>query len=100
VITLQFSLEISLDVAEQEVQAVDQCVGKLPADGPAEPAGLQQGQPADTPILTLALTSQTLPLTKLEDLADTADRAEDFAAPRCGPRQHQRRPSRPAIRIR
>ncbi|MEO8344094.1 MAG: MdtB/MuxB family multidrug efflux RND transporter permease subunit [Betaproteobacteria bacterium] len=71
VITLQFSLELSLDVAEQEVQAAINAAGSfLPADLPNPPI-YNKVNPADTPIITLALTSQTLPLPKLEDLADT-----------------------------
>jgi multidrug efflux pump len=71
VITLQFSLELSLDVAEQEVQAAINASGNfLPADLPNPPI-YNKVNPADTPIITLALTSQTLPLPKLEDLADT-----------------------------
>jgi multidrug efflux pump len=71
VITLQFSLQLSLDVAEQEVQAAINASGNfLPADLPNPPI-YNKVNPADTPILTLALTSQTLPLPKLEDLADT-----------------------------
>src|SRR5450432_692979 len=71
VITLQFSLELSLDVAEQEVQAAINASGSfLPADLPNPPI-YNKVNPADTPIITLALTSQTLPLSKLEDLADT-----------------------------
>ena len=71
VITLQFSLELSLDVAEQEVQAAINASGSfLPADLPNPPI-YNKVNPADTPIITLALTSSTLPLPKLEDLADT-----------------------------
>ncbi len=71
VITLQFSLELSLDVAEQEVQAAINASGSfLPADLPNPPI-YNKVNPADTPIITLALTSATLPLPKLEDLADT-----------------------------
>ncbi len=71
VITLQFSLELSLDVAEQEVQAAINASGSfLPADLPNPPI-YNKVNPADTPIITLALTSQTLPLPRLEDLADT-----------------------------
>jgi multidrug efflux pump len=71
VITLQFSLELSLDVAEQEVQAAINASGNfLPTDLPNPPI-YNKVNPADTPILTLALTSQTMPLPKLEDLADT-----------------------------
>ena len=71
VITLQFSLDLSLDVAEQEVQAAINAAGNLlPADLPAPPI-YAKVNPADAPILTLALTSKTLPLTQVEDLADT-----------------------------
>ena len=71
VITLQFSLQISLDVAEQEVQAaINQAGTFLPRDLPNPPV-YSKVNPADAPILTLALTSETLPLPKIEDLADT-----------------------------
>jgi multidrug efflux pump len=71
VITLQFSLDISLDIAEQEVQAAINAAGNLlPADLPAPPI-YAKVNPADAPILTLALTSKTLPLTQVEDIGDT-----------------------------
>ena len=71
VITLQFSLDLSLDIAEQEVQAAINAAGNLlPSDLPAPPI-YAKVNPADAPILTLALTSKTLPLTQVEDLADT-----------------------------
>src|ERR1700675_863830 len=71
VITLQFGLTISLDVAEQEVQAAINAAGNLlPSDLPAPPI-YAKVNPADAPILTLGLTSKTLPLTQVEDLADT-----------------------------
>ena len=71
VITLQFSLDLSLDVAEQEVQASINAAGNLvPADLPAPPV-YAKVNPADAPILTLGVTSKTLPLTQLEDIADT-----------------------------
>ncbi len=71
VITLQFSLDLSLDVAEQEVQAaINAATNFLPKDLPNPPV-YSKVNPADTPILTLALTSDTLPLPKVEDLADT-----------------------------
>ena len=71
VITLQFSLDLSLDVAEQEVQAAINAAGNLlPSDLPAPPV-YAKVNPADTPVLTLALTSKTVPLTDVEDLADT-----------------------------
>jgi multidrug efflux pump len=71
VITLQFSLNLSLDIAEQEVQAAINAAGNLlPTDLPAPPI-YAKVNPADAPILTLALTSKTLPLPQVEDLADT-----------------------------
>ena len=71
VITLQFGLSISLDVAEQEVQAAINAAGNLlPADLPAPPI-YAKVNPADAPILTLGLTSATMPLTQVQDLADT-----------------------------
>src|SRR5580704_15267422 len=71
VITLQFSLDISLDIAEQEVQAAINAAGNLlPSDLPAPPI-YAKVNPADAPILTLALTSKTMPLPQVEDLADT-----------------------------
>jgi multidrug efflux pump len=71
VITLQFSLTLSLDIAEQEVQAAINAAGNLlPSDLPAPPI-YAKVNPADAPILTLGITSSTLPLTQLEDLADT-----------------------------
>src|SRR3984885_9331359 len=71
VITLQFSLDISLDIAEQEVQAAINAAGNLlPTDLPAPPI-YAKVNPADAPILTLALTSNTLPLPQVEDMADT-----------------------------
>jgi multidrug efflux pump len=71
VITLQFSLNLSLDIAEQEVQAAINAAGNLlPSDLPAPPI-YAKVNPADAPILTIALTSKTLPLTDIENLADT-----------------------------
>ncbi len=71
IITLQFSLDLSLDVAEQEVQAaINAAFTFLPRDLPVPPV-YSKVNPADTPILTLALTSDSLPLPRVEDLADT-----------------------------
>src|ERR1041385_5988698 len=71
VLTLQFDLDLKLDIAEQEVQAAINAAGNLlPSDLPAPPI-YAKVNPADAPILTLALTSKTLPLTDVEDLADT-----------------------------
>src|SRR6202012_2536505 len=71
VITLQFNLTLDIDVAEQEVQQAINASGTyLPADLPNPPI-YSKSNPADAPILTLALTSDTLPLSQVEDLADT-----------------------------
>jgi multidrug efflux pump len=71
VITLQFELEQNIDVAEQEVQAAINSAGTfLPADLPTPPI-YSKVNPADAPILTLAMTSDSLPLYQVEDLADT-----------------------------
>jgi multidrug efflux pump len=71
VITLQFGLDLSLDIAEQEVQAAINASGNLlPSDLPAPPI-YSKVNPADAPILTLAVTSKTLALTQLEDLSET-----------------------------
>src|ERR1700731_4195269 len=71
VITLQFGLDLSLDVAEQEVQAAINAAGNLlPSDLPAPPI-YAKVNPADAPILTLAVTSKTMALTDLEDLSET-----------------------------
>ncbi len=70
-ITLQFNLDLNIDVAEQQVQAAINAAGTfLPADLPNPPI-YSKTNPADAPILTLALTSDTLPLSKVNDLADT-----------------------------
>ncbi|QMT60620.1 efflux RND transporter permease subunit [Legionella sp. PC997] len=71
IITLQFNLDMSLDVAEQEVQqAINAASSYLPIDLPNPPV-YSKVNPADTPILTLALTARTLPLTQVEDYAET-----------------------------
>lgn len=71
VITLQFSLELALDVAEQEVQAAINAANSfLPRDLPNPPT-YSKVNPADTPIMTLGITSNTMPLPKVEDLVDT-----------------------------
>ncbi|MGB8733274.1 MAG: multidrug efflux RND transporter permease subunit [Candidatus Sulfotelmatobacter sp.] len=72
VITLQFGLDQNIDVEEQQVQAaVNAASTFLPADLPNPPI-YNKVNPADSPILTLALSSDSLPLSKVEDLADTA----------------------------
>ena len=71
IVTLQFTLGLTLDIAEQEVQAAINAAGNLlPADLPAPPI-YAKVNPADAPILTLALTSTTTPLPQIEDVADT-----------------------------
>src|SRR5436309_8737831 len=71
VITHEFNLSLNIDIAEQEVQQSINASGTyLPADLPTPPL-YSKTNPADTPILTLALSSRTLPLSKVEDLADT-----------------------------
>jgi multidrug efflux pump len=71
VVTLQFNLDLSLDVAEQEVQAAINAAGNLlPGDLPAPPI-YAKVNPADAPILSLAVTSKTIPLTDLQNLVDT-----------------------------
>ena len=71
IITLQFGLDLSLDVAEQEVQAAINAAGNLlPSDLPAPPI-YAKVNPADAPVITLALTSKTMALTQIEDLAET-----------------------------
>jgi len=71
VITLQFNLDLSLDIAEQEVQAaINAGSNLLPSDLPMPPV-YSKVNPADTPIITLAVTSSTMPLPKVQDLIDT-----------------------------
>jgi multidrug efflux pump len=68
---LQFALYLNIDVAEQEVQAgINAAQTYLPADLPTPPI-YSKSNPADAPILTLALTSKSIPLSQIEDLADT-----------------------------
>ena len=71
VITLRFSLDLDIDVAAQEVQAaINAAQTFLPSDLPSPPI-YSKTNPADTPVLTLALTSESIPLSKVQDLADT-----------------------------
>src|SRR5690242_20896205 len=71
VVTLQFGLELDIDVAEQEVQAAINASGTyLPRDLPNPPI-YSKTNPAEAPVLTLALYSKIMPLSKVEDLADT-----------------------------
>jgi multidrug efflux pump len=71
VITLQFNLELSLDVAEQQVQAAINAASSLLPDDLPTPPIYSKVNPADAPILTIAIASKTFPLTKLVDLVDT-----------------------------
>src|ERR1044072_8050861 len=72
VITLQFNLDQNIDIEEQQVQAaINASTTYLPRDLPNPPI-YSKVNPADAPILTLALTSDTLPLSKIQDAADTA----------------------------
>jgi multidrug efflux pump len=71
VITLQFTLSLAIDVAEQEVQAaISAAQNLLPQDLPAPPI-YAKVNPADAPILTLGVTSKVMPLTEVQDLVDT-----------------------------
>jgi multidrug efflux pump len=71
VITLQFNLSLNIDIAEQEVQESINAAGTfLPRDLPTPPI-YSKSNPADAPVLTLALTSREIPLSRVEDLADT-----------------------------
>jgi len=71
VITLQFNLSLDIDVAEQEVQAaISGAQNLVPQDLPAPPV-YAKVNPADAPVLTLGITSKVMPLTQVEDLADT-----------------------------
>ena len=71
VVVLQFALNLNIDVAEQEVQAaINAAQTYLPANLPAPPI-YSKSNPADAPILTLALSSQSVPLSQVEDMADT-----------------------------
>src|SRR5258707_15816774 len=71
VITLQFSLDLGLDVAEQEVQAaINAANNLLPSDLPVPPV-YAKINPADAPVLTLAVTSKSVSLTDLEDMSET-----------------------------
>ncbi len=71
VITLRFSLNLSLDVAEQEVQAAINAANNLLPSSLPWPPIYAKINPADAPIMTLSVTSKTLPLTELEDISET-----------------------------
>ena len=91
VITLQFTLDLNIDVAEQQVQAaINAAETFLPTDLPNPPI-YSKTNPADTPILTLALTSDSLPLVEAGGFCRHASGAEDFAVAGRRPGEHQRR---------
>ena len=92
VVTLQFDLKLDIDIAEQEVQAaINAAATFLPADLPNPPI-YTKSNPADAPVLTLALTSSTLPLPQVQIARRHAARAEDLAAAGRRSRHDQRRP--------
>jgi multidrug efflux pump len=71
IIVMQFSLNLNIDIAEEEVQsAINAAQSYLPANLPAPPI-YSKTNPADAPVLTLAVTSKTMPLSQVEDLVDT-----------------------------
>src|SRR5882757_7822905 len=99
VITLQFTLDITLDVAEQEVQAAINAAGNLlPSDLPAPPI-YAKVNPADAPVLTLGITSKVMPLTKVQDIADTRVAAKISQLPGVGVVSISGG-QRPAVRVR
>ncbi|MDR0465781.1 MAG: efflux RND transporter permease subunit, partial [Deltaproteobacteria bacterium] len=84
IITLQFALNLSLDVAEQQVQAgINGALSYLPRDMPNPPT-YSKVNPADAPIMTLALYSAGIPLTRVQDLADTRFAQKISQAPGVG----------------
>ena len=91
IITLQFDLNLNIDVAEQEVQAaINAAQTYLPTGLPSPPI-YSKSNPADAPILTLALTSKTLPLSQVQDFADTRLAQKISQVPGVGLVTHQRR---------
>jgi multidrug efflux pump len=100
IIVLQFSLELNIDVAEQEVQAaINAAQTYLPSDLPVPPI-YSKTNPADTPILTLALSSKSIPLVAGRRSRRHPLRAKNLSTSRRGTGQHQRRPKagRPGAR--
>ncbi|MGQ0741124.1 MAG: multidrug efflux RND transporter permease subunit [Alphaproteobacteria bacterium] len=99
VVTMQFNLDLSLDIAEQQVQAAINAAGNLlPQSLPAPPV-YAKVNPADAPIITLAITSATMPLTRVHDLADTRVAQKISQLPGVGLVTINGGP-RPAIRVR
>src|ERR1700744_151146 len=70
VLTLQFDLSLNLDIAEQEVQAAINASGSLLPQGLPSPPIYAKVNPADAPVITIAVSSPTIPITQVEDLAD------------------------------
>ncbi len=98
-ITLEFDLKLSLDTAEQEVLAKMNAAGSfLPSDLPAPPI-FHKINPADAPVLTLGITSKTLPLTIVQDLADSRVATKLSQLPGVGV-VNLSGGNRPAVRIR
>ena len=100
VITLQFTLALAIDVAEQEVQAaISGAASKPAAAGPAGTADLRQGQSSPTrPCLILGITSKTMALTDVEDLVDTRIAQKIFTGQGRGVVSNQRR-SKTSVRV-
>ena len=91
VIVLQFNSSLNIDVAEEEVQsAINASQSYLPSNLPVPPV-YSKTNPADAPVLTLAITSDSVPLPQVEDLVDTRLAPKAFAAERGRPGEHQRR---------
>ena len=92
VVVLQFNLSLNIDIAEEEVQsAINAAQSFLPANLPAPPI-YSKTNPADAPVLTLGITSKTLPLSQVEDSCRHPPGAQNLPAERGGPGQYQRRP--------
>ena len=93
-ITLRFSLGLALDIAEQEVQAaINAGANLLPTDLPMPPL-YAKVNPADAPVLTLAITSPTLPLTQVPIWSRTASRRSSRRSPASGWWHRRRRSAR------
>src|ERR1700709_2182896 len=71
IVTLQFGLGLALDVAEQQVQAAINAGGSLLPAGPPAPPVSAKVNPADAPVLTLAITSESMPLTDVQNIVNT-----------------------------
>ena len=98
-VTLQFPLDRSIDAAEQDVQAaINAATTLLPRELPSPPT-YSKSNPADTPILTLAVSSDTLPLAAGERLRRLHPGPEDLAGLRRRPRHHRTAAQKPAVRV-